>query len=772
MVMDRSSIRSFFQALLPLLVTFTYGQAGFAEPPVFRRIDSVVGLRPDIGAHPRLMLKNGGRFLVTDDLGMMQEKSGLGHGFYYEDTRYLSQWDFRLNGTVPALLSSSVADGYAGRFLYGNRLLASDADPSGPKDAYALTNDKVPNPNDVILAQHLLLQRDVVISDAVRERIILTNYGMKDVTVTLSISFGADYADMFEVRGLKRKSRGVEYFPQIDQAKHQVMLCYKGLDNEWMSTAITFAGEPPEKLTVNQATFQLALPAHESKSIECSIANGRNKGPMPNGANVVMSSYQKERERVDAAFSNWRKSAATIRSDNPILDRLVEQSLRDIFLLRQETPKGTCIAAGVPWFAAAFGRDQGVTGLEVLPFAPGLAREALLNLAAYQGKSVDEKTEEEPGKIMHELRLGEMARLKEIAFTPYYGSVDSTPLWLNLFCNYWDWTGDKTLAGKLGGNVKAALEFIDKATAPSGYLTYAYKPNLPLSNQGWKDSEDSIMYRDGSMVKSPVAVCEAQGYLCSAWDKINAGEGLFEPAVRAQVKVAAEALKARFRKDFWMTDKQYPAIALDGDKKQCGVIASNGGQLLGTGILTPEQEKAVADHLMRKDMFCGWGIRTLSADEMAYNPMSYHNGSVWPHDNAIIIQGLNRAGYPADGATVMDGLFSAAQKERDLRLPELFCGFSSSHFGNPVEYPVSCVPQAWSAGSIFGMLQGCLNLRADAAHNKLSLVRPTLPNYVNRLEVLNMPIGGSTVSIELKRRNGQIICRIFSVKGPVKVQVE
>jgi glycogen debranching enzyme len=372
---------------------------------------------------------------------------------------------------------------------------------------------------------------------------------------------------------------------------------------------------------------------------------------------------------------------------------------------------------------------------------------------------------------MHELRLGEMARCKEIAFTPYYGSVDSTPLWLNLFCEYCDWTADRALASKLGSNVKGALDYVENAST-NGYLTYSFKPNLPLANQGWKDSEDSIMYRDGTLVKSPVAVCEAQGYLYSAWSKIEVSESVFDAATRAKAKAQAEALKMRFRKDFWMPDRQYVALALDGEKKQCGVIASNAGHLLGTGILSADQEKAVADHLMHKDMFCGWGIRTLSAEELAYNPMSYHNGSVWPHDNAIIIEGLSRAGRGADGRLIIDGLFNAAQTERDLRLPELFCGFSSTHFGKPVEYPVSCVPQAWSAGSIFGMLQGCLGFNPDAAHNQLVLLHPTLPDFLTRLEVDNISVGNSTVSIELKRRNGQVICRVIAQKGNAKVKFE
>jgi glycogen debranching enzyme len=717
------------------------------------------------------MLKNGGRFVVTDDLGMMQENAGIGHGFYFEDTRYLSEWDFRLNGTSPALLSSSVAEGYAGRFLYGNRNLTAPANL--PRDAYAVEPAKVPNPNDVIMAQLLLLQRDVVITDSVREKIILTNYGMKDVTVNLSMTFASDFADMFEVRGLKRKNRGVQYFPQIDKAKNQVALCYKGLDGEWMTTTITFWGEGPQKLTVNQARFELNLPAHNSKVIECSIANGRNKGPMPIPTIVPQTPFDKEHERVEKAYTTWRQTAVGIKSDNPMFDKLVERSLRDIYLLRQETPKGMCISAGVPWFAAAFGRDQGVTAMEILPFAPGLSREALINLANYQGKTPDEKTEEEPGKIMHELRLGEMARCKEIAFTPYYGSVDSTPLWLDLFCEYWRWTGDKPLMAKLADNAKAALDYVERSSAASGYLTYSFKPNVPLANQGWKDSEDSIMYKDGSLVKSPVAVCEAQGYLYSAWVGVEKSEGIFDVAVRAKAKYAAEDLKTRFRQDFWVEDKQFPAIALDGEKKQCAVVASNGGQLLKSGILTPEQEKCVADRLMRKDMFCGWGIRTLSSEEVAYNPMSYHNGSVWPHDNALIIEGLSRIGRVNDGLSVIDGLFNAAQTERDLRLPELFCGFSSTHFDKPVGYPVSCVPQAWSAGGIFGMLQGCLGFRADAVRNQLTLMHPTLPSFLNKLVLLNVAVGKSRASLELSRtKDRHVVCKVLGVKGGLVVKIE
>jgi glycogen debranching enzyme len=742
------------------------GHGTAAEVLIPQRTE-VAPLQADIGTHPNLVLKNGGRFLVMNEQGMVHANEGYGHGLYFEDSRYLSNWDIHIDGTELALLSSSVSDSYAGQFLYGNRQLIYPVERSAAARDAKSKKTKIEPFTRFVLAQKLLVERDIIITDALREKIKVTNCSDKKITIDLSINYDCDYADIFEIRGFKRKVRGTIFPVETDLVHRTVVLSYKGLDDQWMDTSISFRGAPIEKLDRDQATFVMTLAPRASQLIECTIVTGRNKGAMPIPQTVTPSSYEKERQLASQEFNNWRQGSATISSDNSEFNRLIERSERDIFMLRQPTPKGMCIAAGVPWFAAAFGRDQAVTAGELLPFMPGLAREVLLNLAAYQGKKANNYTEEVPGKIMHELRVGEMARCHEIAFTPYYGSVDSTPLWLNLYCDYWHTTGDSALIHKLAGNAKNALDFLNTSSV-GGYLIYGNKNGATLFNQGWKDSQDSITYRDGTIARPPVAVCEAQGYLYSAWKNVAAEDNLFPYSARVKAAAAAQKLKSRFNKDFWMNDRNYVALALAKYNKPCGVIASNAGQLLGRGILSHTQEDLVAKRLMQNDMFCGWGIRTLSSEEAAYNPMSYQNGSVWPHDNALIIEGLHSVHKDAFCQKAVNGLFSAALAQRDLRLPELFCGFSSSQFDRPVWYPTSCSPQAWSAGSVFGILQGMLGIHCDALHNQLILDHPVLPSFINTLDINNLSVGKAKISLRLSRVSGHISCKVTARSGNVK----
>jgi glycogen debranching enzyme len=749
------------------LVVLITGYSTAAEVLIPQRTE-VAPLQADIGTHPNLVLKNGGYFLVMNEQGMVHANEGYGHGLYFEDTRYLSHWDIRIDGTELALLSSSVSEGYAGQFLYGNRQLIYPVERSSGASEGKGKKPKLEPFTPLVLAQKLLIERDIVITDALRERIKLTNCSDKKITISLTINYDCDYADIFEIRGFKRKVRGTVFPVETDLLHRTAVLSYKGLDKQWMHTTIAFRGAPLDRLERDQAVFVLTLVPRASQYIDCTITPGRNKGSAPITATVAPSTYEKERQTASQAFNIWRQSGATISSDNADFNRLLERGERDLFMLRQPTPRGMCIAAGVPWFAAAFGRDQCITASEVLPFNPSVAREVLLNLAAYQGKGANNYTEEVPGKIMHELRLGEMARCHEIAFTPYYGSVDSTPLWLNLYCDYWATTGDGVLARKLNANAKSALDFLESSSV-GGYLIYGNKNGATLFNQGWKDSEDSITYRNGAIAKPPVAVCEAQGYLYSALKNVAAANSLFTPPVRIKAVSLAQELKNRFNKDFWMNDRNYVALALTRNNKQAAVVASNAGHLLGRGILNHAQEDSISKRLLQNDMFSGWGIRTLSSQEAAYNPMSYQNGSVWPHDNAIIISGLHAARKDLLCQKAVNGLFAAALAQRDFRLPELFCGFSSSQFDRPVCYPTSCSPQAWSAGSVFGILQGMLGLRCDALHNQVSLDHPVLPSFINRLDISNLSVGKARVSLRITRVNGHVSCKLVVRTGGVKL---
>ena len=695
--------------------------------------------------HPRMILKNGAHFLVLDESGLMPVGTAYGYGLYKDDTRYLSSFNLSLNGNSPVLLSSSTEDGYAGRFIYGN---AADK-ASGAAE------------------QQVMLQRDIVIRDGVCEKMTLTNFGNQPVTVNLAIEFSSDFADMFEVRGMGRKRRG--RLQTVEQKlKNGALISYLGLDSKAMTTRLLFS-ETPHALKGDRIEFQYRLNGQESKTIDMFIHTSFEK---PFEADYKLTSFDEEKKLADQSYEDWRVNTASIKTSNAEFNKLLERSVRDLYILRQPTPLGNCLAAGTPWFAVAFGRDQEITAMETLMFFPGLARDVIDILSAYQGTKSDDFTEEKPGRIMHELRLGEMARMREIAFVPYYGTVDATPLYLVLLARYYDQTGDLEFVRKHWPKVERALDYLD-SELQTGYLRYGGKPGAALSNQGWKDSGDSVMYSDGRLAKAPIALCEVQGYLYFAWSKIALLAEKLDYEDRAkQLNDKAAKLKQNFRKDFWINDKNCVALALDGDGKQCDVISSNMGHLLSTNILDEKEATAVADALLRDDMFCQWGVRTLSSKEVAYNPMSYHNGSVWPHDNAMAIEGLCRIGRAADARRVVSGLFETAKYRGDMRLPELFCGFSKKFSDKPVWYPVSCAPQAWAAGSAFQMVSGCLGLESDANAKTLRVVHPALPSWMERVDVKNIHVGDGSCDLHFELVDGKTKCKVVSHSKDLKVVIQ
>lgn len=695
--------------------------------------------------HPRLVLKNGAHFLVLDETGLMPVGANHGYGLYKDDTRYLSALNFWLNGNNPVLLSASTEQGYAGRFIYGN------------------ATDKVSGASE----QQVMLQREIVISDGVHERITLKNFGNNPVNVDLGIEYSADYADMFEVRGIGRKARGQLKLPEMVFINGSV-LSYTGLDRKVMSTRIVFS-EQPKAIQKGRARFQLDLNGQQSKTIEMSVSTALDT---EFGDASKPSTYDVEKRLADQSYESWREGTATVTTGNTDFNRLLERSVRDLYILRQPTPRGNCLAAGIPWFAVGFGRDQEITSIQTMMFFPDLAKDVIEVLAAYQGTKVDEYTEERPGRIMHELRLGEMARLREIAFVPYYGTVDATPLWLVLISRYFDQSGDLEFVKRHWTEIELALQYLE-TESKSGYLSYGGKADAALSNQGWKDSDDSVMYGNGKLAKQPIALCEVQGYFYSALSKIaRLAERLGKKEMALDLGSRASRLKEQFIRDFWIKDKNCFALALDGDGKQCDVVSSNMGHLLSTDMLSTEQADLVADALLKDDMFCQWGIRTLSSSEFAYNPMSYHNGSVWPHDNAMIVEGLSHIGRTRDANRVTTGLFETAKYRSDLRLPELFCGFSKSFSERPVWYPVSCAPQAWAAGSAFQMLSSILGLVPDAAIGVLSVRHPTLPSWLNWVEVKGIRVGKGSCDLKFQLVDGKTICTVTKETGELKVVIQ
>ncbi|CAN5633988.1 amylo-alpha-1,6-glucosidase [soil metagenome] len=699
-------------------------------------------------AHPRLVLKHGSHFLVMDQSALIPGCNTLGYGYYRYDTRHISQWDITMNGAPLSLLSSSVNEGYAGQFLYTN-----------------------PH-TEQTLQQKITIQREVILGDLLWERLTLQNFHATPLDAELKISFSSDFADMFEVRGLNLEKRGQRMLPVPGKNGRTLFLGYRGLDGELLETVIEFYGIQPDQITADgEVTFKLNLPVHQIKEIQICVST--RWGGQAGAPDVRKTGYSDARRVADERYREWCNRSTMISTGHQLFDMAVERAFRDLYILRQPTPKGYGLSAGVPWYCALFGRDSAITAWQVLPFLPDLAKECIEVLGAYQGTVVDEYRAEAPGRILHELRIGEMARTNQIPHSPYYGTVDATQLWLFVLGEYVEWSGDLEFAAKMWPAAKAALDWIDASLTETGYLVYKRESEKGLENQGWKDSGDSVMHVNGQLANPPIALCEVQGYLYAAWESMARIAALLgHKEIAEKLTLNAAALKERFERDFWMEDERFVALALDSENKQVGVVSSNPGHLLFTGVLSEEKANHVADRLMSTELQSGWGIRTLSKSTIAYNPMSYHNGSIWPHDNAIIAEGMRKIGRVADAHKIMLGLLEAAQFQPDFRLPELFCGFERDGSYRPIDYPVSCSPQAWAAGAIFQLLKTCVNFQPDACHNLLRVVEPSLPEWLDKFTVQGLRVGSAVVGLSFTNYNGRGACQVLNKSGKVRVVIE
>jgi glycogen debranching enzyme len=675
---------------------------------------------------PRLVLKNGKFMLVVDPDGMLPAGGLAGYGLYADDTRFLSDMTYTINGVFPTLLQSSVDEGFAGRFLYGNRT------------------------SGTLKEQSVLLDRQLVLRDGLVERVTVHNYSVENQDVTVAVHVYSDFDDMFEVRGQKRAQHG-KLLPvkalETDGAICGERISYEGLDHNVMGLDVKVSGQPVRRLDDLSLLVELHLPANSEKSFEISFQPQMNDKYLSDEGRAA-SQYANEIRAAREEFLQWRNQCASIKTENERLNEIIERTWRDLYILRQPTPKGYCIAAGIPWYATAFGRDQLIVGMQTLPFNQQISKEVLQVLANYQGKTEDPATEESPGKIMHELRLGEMARCRETPFIPYYGTVDATPLWMMLLSQYVEWTDDQLFLEQMWPNAERALQYLDnEVQSGSGYLRYGLKGNVALGNQGWKDSGDAISHKDGTLATKPIALCEVQGYLYEAWTGgAKLARRLKKEALANDLDERAEKLRVRFQRDFWMPEENFVAMALDGANRQCGAISSNPGQLLGTAVLSSDQKQLVSDRLAQPDIFCGWGLRTLSAKEKRFNPMSYHNGTVWPHDNAITVAGMSKVKGKTAINEIVTGLFSVAGMTQDRRLPELFCGFSREQFAKPVDYPVSCSPQAWAAGSVLQMISAVLHISADVNQHCDSA-----PQQFGKVVVSGLRVHGQQVNLTFER---------------------
>ncbi|HEX7795837.1 MAG TPA: amylo-alpha-1,6-glucosidase [Vicinamibacterales bacterium] len=673
------------------------------------------------------VLKNGDTFAVFDYSGDVAA-FGLGQqGLYHEGTRYLSRFRLRLNGHNPLLLSARVKE--------DNELFGAD-----------LTNPDIPLDEEHVLAHDLVhLFRSRFLWEATwHERIRLWNYSRGPVHVSLTFDIDADFADIFEVRGTARERRGVHLKPIFRDT--MMGLGYRGLDNEERWTTLEWS-EAAKTITPGVVRFEYDLAPHSPATLSLAIRCERERRP------VAARAYEIAESEASAASQRARAEYAVVESSSERFNQWIRRSAADLRMLVSDTPYGPYPYAGVPWFSTPFGRDGIITALQTLWVNPRIARGVLEYLAATQADRVDEEEDAEPGKILHETRDSEMARLHEVPFGRYYGSVDATPLFVVLAGAYYERTGDVAFLRTIWPHVERALEWIDRYgdRDGDGFVEYSRQSSVGLTQQGWKDSHDSVFHADGSLAEPPIALCEVQGYVYDA--RVRAAklaDVLGDVGRGDQLRHRAQQLRAAFEDHFWCEAEGTYALALDGHKRPCRVRTSNAGQCLFGGIASAERARRVADSLIASDMFSGWGIRTLSAIESRYNPMSYHNGSVWPHDNGLITAGFSRYRFDDLIGTPFGAMFDASGGMDGNRLPELFCGFHRRPGDGPTSYPVACSPQAWASGVVFQMIQACLRLSIDVAHARLCVDHAILPPFLTYLRVLNlqMPFGQADLLFE------------------------
>jgi glycogen debranching enzyme len=691
-------------------------------------------------------LKHGYTFAVFDRRGDINAVNGSSEGIYHHDTRHLSRLELRFNGAPLLLLSSNVQE--------DNAVLRVD-----------LANPGIPSRR--LRAELIHVNRlRFIWNAACYERMLIRNFDVRSHELTLAIQFGADFADLFEVRGQRRARRGKLSVERRSDAS--VALRYLGLDGVERITNLAF--EPtPNRLDDATAHFELSLGAGQGVRLVLRIGcDSQSRG------DAIVRSFYTVLRTARRALRNSSGRAASLDSSNSLFNELARRSIADLYMLITETEHGPYPLAGIPWFSNAFGRDGLLTALFTLWIDPTIARGVLRFLAATQATGVDPNRDAEPGKILHEMRDGEMARLGEVPFARYYGSVDATPLFVMLTGEYFRRTGDLETVRAIWPHVQAALAWIDTYGDPDGdgFIEYYRKNVHGLINQGWKDSHDAIFHEDGRMAEGPIALCEVQGYVYAAKQHAAAlASALGDPAASAALLQQASELRDRFEAAFWCEELSTYALALDGAKKPCRVVASNAGHALLTGIADPVHARRVAETLLGGACFSGWGVRTVGVSAARYNPMSYHNGSVWPHDNAVIALGLARYGLKTEVLRIFRGLFEAASYMDLRRLPELFCGFPWRRLNAPTLYPVACIPQAWASAAIFALVQASLGIDFDKRASEIHFDRPVLPEFLDELHLRGLQTKHGVADVLLRRYQGDVAVNITRRQGNVPILV-
>jgi glycogen debranching enzyme len=695
-----------------------------------------------------LTLKHGDTFGVFDRNGDIIAGPGSPDGLYYRDTRYLSHFFLTLDGARPMLLSSTLRD-----------------------DNATLTCD-LTNPDLFDGQEQLILPHDLVHVRRSRflwqgkcfERISLRSFDEEPRTVRLILDFAADFADLFEVRGTHRERRGTLNPARLDPAS--VALSYTGLDKVTRTTTLSFDPKP-QSLTNKRAIYEWELPPRETYLIFIEISCG------------VVAETHDTRRRFFVAMRDARRAlryassrAASVATSNEVFNEAARRSISDIYTLITEKPEGPYPYAGIPWFSTVFGRDAIITALQMLWVDPHIAKGVLRHLAANQATSFDGPADAEPGKILHEVRHGEMAELGEVPFRRYYGSIDSTPLFVMLAGAYLERTGDLATIRTLWPHVLAALAWQESEgdRDGDGFIEYGRRTSEGLVNQGWKDSHDSIFHADGTLARGPIALAEVQAY---GYGALIAGSqvarALGEEQRANELAAKAAALRTRFDEAFFDRKLDTYVLALDGDKRPCRVRASNAGHVLFTGLALPERALGVVSTLMDPTSFSGWGVRTIANVEKRYNPMSYHNGSVWPHDNALIAAGFARYGFRRQAARIFQGLFAASTYIELRRLPELFCGFPKQRSNGPTFYPVACSPQAWAAATPLSLLQSCIGVSFCPATCEVVFDRPVLPDFLTEVTLRGVTCAEGEIDVLLRKAGEEVVVSVLRRSGGIGV---
>lgn len=722
----------------------------------------------------RSVIKEGQLYLVSNETGDIARQNAQGQGLYFRDTRHLSVFELEVEGVPLMLLSSSSELNFM--------------------SALQLANDRFVGEDGELIAETrtISVRRNRFLRDGLHERIGFVNYNQHPVHVRVRIVIGSDFRDMFDIRGYYVPQMRGEVLP-IGLDGSRALMQYVGQDGVTRRTSVHFEPAPDYYESLNEhvrmvgpvdgsgdprieghvvpptvaGVFDLALAPMEPRSITIHVAaladdavgEAVADGSMQHGY-ALDSAFLGIRESYD----DWRSQATTIETDHDVFDQLIGRALDDLRLLTDTVDNDMVPTAGIPWFAVPFGRDSLITSIQTLSVRPEIAAGTLRFLARRQGREVNDFRDEQPGKILHEVRLGELARLRRVPHSTYYGSVDATPLFVIALGEYVRWTGDLALGRELLPNAEAAIRWMREYGDPDGdgFLEYHTRSAEGLRNQGWKDSHDSLHYRDGNLVEPPIALVEVQAYAYAAHREMAYLYGLIGDAEAARMaRAAAEHLREQFIERLSMRDshgRAFWAMGLDGQKRLIDTVGSNPGHALWAGLLRGEDAHLVAERLMQRDMLSGWGLRTLSSHERRFNPMSYHNGSIWPHDNALVALGLKRAGMDAAALTIAEQIFEAGLRFKGSRLPELWCGFArDQRYGSePAQYPVSCSPQAWAAGSAFMLLQAMVGLEADGVQGVVRL-RPVLPHWLSRVSYRDLRVGQTHVDFDVRRDGHRIV---------------